>query len=180
MAVLAGKLEARREECAPVAGKSTLNRLELSKLEPMRYHKISHNPHAIKRLLVDLFLAAHEQAQNEIILDVDAIQCMGSRRESSSTGYKKNKATRPLRAPGRATVVPISELVFRALTQNRSSLEPSLGFAAIAGTPRIENGGTFAAEFADGAQHCVCRFSFRVCSRSSSERVSAAPAQSAT
>ena len=29
MAVLAGKLEARREDCAPVAGKSTLNRLEL-------------------------------------------------------------------------------------------------------------------------------------------------------
>src|SRR3977135_2249137 len=34
MAVLAGKLEARREDCAPVAGKSTLNRLELSRLEP--------------------------------------------------------------------------------------------------------------------------------------------------
>jgi len=33
--------------------------------------------------------------------------------------------------------VPISELVFGALTQNRSSLEPSLGIAAIAGTPRI-------------------------------------------
>ena len=42
MAVLAGKLVARREDCAPVAGKSTLNRLELSKLEPTRYHKISH------------------------------------------------------------------------------------------------------------------------------------------
>ena len=28
MAILAGKLEARREDCAPVAGKSTLNRLE--------------------------------------------------------------------------------------------------------------------------------------------------------
>src|SRR5436853_3416183 len=28
MAVLAGKLEARREDCAPIAGKSTLNRLE--------------------------------------------------------------------------------------------------------------------------------------------------------
>src|SRR4249920_537123 len=52
MAVLAGKLEARREDCAPVAGKSTLNRLELSRLEPTRYHKISHNPMAIKRLLV--------------------------------------------------------------------------------------------------------------------------------
>jgi hypothetical protein len=33
--------------------------------------------------------------------------------------------------------VPISELVFGTLTQNQSSLEPSLGFAAIAGTPRI-------------------------------------------
>jgi hypothetical protein len=32
-----------------VAGKSTLNRLELSRLEPTRYHKISHNPIAIKR-----------------------------------------------------------------------------------------------------------------------------------
>jgi Transposase DDE domain group 1 len=72
MAVLAGKLEARREECAPVAGKSTLNRLELSRLEPTRYHKISHNPVAIKRLLVDLFLEAHEQAPDEIILDLDA------------------------------------------------------------------------------------------------------------
>ena len=72
LAVLAGKLEARREDCAPVAGKSTLNRLELSRLEPTRYHKISHNPTAIKRLLVDLFLEAHERAPNEIILDLDA------------------------------------------------------------------------------------------------------------
>jgi hypothetical protein len=34
-------------------------------------------------------------------------------------------------------VVPISELVFGTLAQNRSSLEPSLGFAAIAGPPCI-------------------------------------------
>jgi hypothetical protein len=72
MAVLAGKLAARREECAPVAGKSTLNRLELSRLEPSRYHKISCNPIAIRRLLVDLFLEAHERAPSEIILDLDA------------------------------------------------------------------------------------------------------------
>src|SRR6266481_4289603 len=72
MAVLAGKLEARREDCAPVAGKSTLNRLELSRLEPTRYHKISHNPVAIKRLLVDLFLEAHDRAPSEIVLDLDA------------------------------------------------------------------------------------------------------------
>jgi hypothetical protein len=31
MAVLAGKLAARRSDCAPLAGKSTLNRLELSR-----------------------------------------------------------------------------------------------------------------------------------------------------
>jgi hypothetical protein len=72
MAVLAGKLAARREDCAPLAGKSTLNRLELSRLEPSRYHKISHNPVAIKRLLVDLFLEAHQRAPSEIILDLDA------------------------------------------------------------------------------------------------------------
>ena len=72
MAILAGKLAARREDCAPVAGKSTLNRLELSKLEPTRYHKISHNPMAIKNLLVDLFVEAHERAPKQIILDLDA------------------------------------------------------------------------------------------------------------
>jgi len=72
MAALAGKLAARRKDCAPVAGKSTLNRLELSRLEPSRYHKISHNPTALKRLLVDLFLEAHKRAPKEIIIDLDA------------------------------------------------------------------------------------------------------------
>ena len=72
MAVLAGKLEPRRIDCAPVAGKSTLNRLELSKLEPTRYHKISHNPVAIRHLLVDLFIESHARAPRQIVLDLDA------------------------------------------------------------------------------------------------------------
>jgi len=72
MAVLAGKLAARHEGCAPVAGKSTLNRLELSRLQPTRYHKISHNPAAIRDLLVDVFLDAHDRAPGEIVLDLDA------------------------------------------------------------------------------------------------------------
>ena len=72
MAILAGKLEARREDCAPVAGKSTLNRLELSRPEPTRYHKISHDPAAIETLLVDLFLEAHGRPPKRIILDLDA------------------------------------------------------------------------------------------------------------
>jgi Transposase DDE domain group 1 len=72
MAVLAGKLAARRRDCAPVAGKSTLNRLELSRPAPSRYHKISHDPAAIEGLFVDLFLEAHAKAPKQIILDLDA------------------------------------------------------------------------------------------------------------
>ena len=72
MAVLAGKLSARRKDCAPVAGKSTLNRLELSRPEPTRYHKISHDEAAIEGLFVDLFLEAHAKAPKQIILDLDA------------------------------------------------------------------------------------------------------------
>jgi DDE family transposase len=72
MAVLAGKLEARREDCAPVAGKSTLNRLELSRGEPSRYHKIAYDAAAIEALPVTLFLEAHKRAPEQIILDLDA------------------------------------------------------------------------------------------------------------
>jgi hypothetical protein len=71
-AVMAGKLRARRPDCAPVAGKSTLNRLELSKPEPTRYHKISYEAAAVEALLVDLFLEAHPAAPDRIILDLDA------------------------------------------------------------------------------------------------------------
>jgi hypothetical protein len=72
MAVLAGKLVARRPDCAPVAGKSTLNRLELSRPEPTRYHKIAYQEAAIEALLVTLFLEAHARPPKQIILDLDA------------------------------------------------------------------------------------------------------------
>ena len=72
MAVLAGKLSARRKNCAPVAGKSTLNRLELGKEEPTPYHKIGHDPAAIEAAFVDLFIDAHQHPPAQIILDLDA------------------------------------------------------------------------------------------------------------
>ena len=72
LAVLAGKLAARRNECAPLAGKSTLNRLELSRPEPTRYHKVSHDAVMIETLFVDLFLEAHRHAPEQVILDLDA------------------------------------------------------------------------------------------------------------
>jgi hypothetical protein len=67
LAVLAGKLAAKRSDCAPLAGKSTLNRLELSRREPSRYHKVSHDTAAIETLFVDVFVEAHR-----LILDLDA------------------------------------------------------------------------------------------------------------
>jgi Transposase DDE domain group 1 len=72
MAVLAGKLEAGRANCAPVAGKSTLNRLELSRETATRYHRIAHDPAAIEGLFVTLFLEAHKTPPTEIVLDLDA------------------------------------------------------------------------------------------------------------
>ncbi len=73
MAILAGKLTAHRSDCAPVAGKSTLNRLELSRPAPSRYHKISYNADAVEALFVDIFLDAHRgKAPGQIILDLDA------------------------------------------------------------------------------------------------------------
>jgi Transposase DDE domain group 1 len=72
LAALAGKLEARRKDCAPLAGKSTLNRLEHAPLTPSCYHKIGHDGAAIEGLFVDLFLEAHPTPPQEIILDLDA------------------------------------------------------------------------------------------------------------
>ena len=72
LATLAGKLEAKREVCAPLAGKSTLNRLEHAPAAPSRYHKIGHDGAAIERLFVDLFVEAYKTPPKEIILDLDA------------------------------------------------------------------------------------------------------------
>jgi hypothetical protein len=72
LATLAGKLTARRTDCAPLAGKSTLNRLEHAPSGPSRYHKIGHDPAAIEGLFVELFLDAHDTPPKEIILDLDA------------------------------------------------------------------------------------------------------------
>lgn len=58
-----------------LAGKSTLNRLELTRgivSEDERYKKVVYNRSAIDRLFVDVFLEAHRRAPQEIWLDLDA------------------------------------------------------------------------------------------------------------
>jgi hypothetical protein len=72
LGLLSERLTPKRDDCAVLAGKSTLNRLELSRPEPTRYHKISYDGHAIEALFVDLFLEAHDKPPPEIVLDLDA------------------------------------------------------------------------------------------------------------
>src|SRR5512132_1663709 len=53
LAALSGKLEAKRSDCAPLAGKSTLNRLEHAPIgAATRYHKIGHDGQAVERLWI--------------------------------------------------------------------------------------------------------------------------------
>ncbi len=69
---LLGLLAGKRQTQQPLAGKSTLNRLEPSTAEPTRYKKIDSDPDALDRLLVDLFLEAFPQPPRQIVLDLDA------------------------------------------------------------------------------------------------------------
>jgi hypothetical protein len=66
--VLAGRADAQ----TTLAGKSTLNRLELGAGTKDRYKKITFWKEAIDELLVKIFLEAHEHAPVQIILDVDS------------------------------------------------------------------------------------------------------------
>jgi hypothetical protein len=74
LGVLLGKLERDGAAPSPLAGKSTLNRLEHAPGagKTLRYHKIGHDGAAIEKLLVELFLDAHQQALGQIVLDLDA------------------------------------------------------------------------------------------------------------
>jgi len=70
LAVLAGK----REPEEPLAGKSTLNRLELAPSgSPFteRYHKIAYSAEALDALLVDIFLEAQVRPPRQVVLDLD-------------------------------------------------------------------------------------------------------------
>jgi len=68
LAVLSGKQRVGEE---PLAGKSTLNRLELGGQVPSRYKKIHYREEAIDELLTKVFLEAHAEAPEQIVLDLD-------------------------------------------------------------------------------------------------------------
>jgi hypothetical protein len=66
-----GILAGRENSEEPLAGKSTLNRMELGSGTPDRYKKITFWKEALDELLVKIFLESHQQAPEQIILDVD-------------------------------------------------------------------------------------------------------------
>jgi len=94
---LLGLLSGKRELESPLAGKSTLNRLELAG-QTERYHKIDYSPAAIDRLLVDLYLESHAQPPKQIVLDVDAtdIPLYGHQPERFFHAYYANYCYLPL------------------------------------------------------------------------------------
>jgi hypothetical protein len=66
-----GVLAGREDLDAPLAGKSTLNRMELGAGAQDRYKKITFWKEALDELLVKVFLESYPTAPEEIVLDVD-------------------------------------------------------------------------------------------------------------
>jgi hypothetical protein len=93
LALLSGK----RELDEPLAGKSTLNRLELVGRSG-RYHKITYSAEALDRLLADLFIESHATPPRQIVLDLDAtdIPLYGHQPERFFHGYYDSYCYLPL------------------------------------------------------------------------------------
>jgi Transposase DDE domain group 1 len=98
-----GKLESHHARCAPLSGKSTLNRLEQalhvsSDLSQERYVKFTVNPEAVEQLLVQLFLSQTQTPPRQIILDMDVTDdpVHGTQEQAAFNGYYKHECYTPL------------------------------------------------------------------------------------
>ena len=91
----------KRDKGMALAGKSTLNRLELTPVgadEDSRYKKITCNTRAVEDLFVELFLQAHSMPPDRIVLDLDATDdpIHGHQLGRFFHGYYKNYCFLPL------------------------------------------------------------------------------------
>ena len=93
-----GILAGREDLDEPLAGKSTLNRMELGVGTKDRYKKVTFWKEAVDELLVKVFLEAHEKAPVEIILDVDTtdLPLHGKQEGRFFHGYYDNYCYLPL------------------------------------------------------------------------------------
>ena len=98
---LLGLLSGKRNLEEPLAGKSTLNRLELTG-RTGRYHKITYSAESIDRLLVDLYIESRPEGiramPSEVVLDLDAtdIPLYGHQPERFFHGYYDSYCYLPL------------------------------------------------------------------------------------
>jgi Transposase DDE domain group 1 len=108
LAVLVGKHDPTgkdrlrsRDKGKALAGKSTLNRLELTPVganKKSRYKKITVDRHAVEAFFTEIFLDSYSQAPSEIILDLDATDdpLHGNQAGRFFHGYYKNYCYLPL------------------------------------------------------------------------------------
>ena len=98
---VAGRMTPRRGDCAPLAGKSTLNRLELSAAgrDDRKGRKIVVDTGCLDRLLVSLCVESFATAPEEVVLDLDAtdIPLHGTQEEPFFHGYYRDYCYMPLR-----------------------------------------------------------------------------------
>ena len=87
-----------REDLKPLAGKSTLNRLELGTGINSRYKKITFWKEGIDELMVSLFVESYPQAPPEIVLDIDTtdLPLHGKQEGRFFHGYYDNYCYLPL------------------------------------------------------------------------------------
>src|SRR5580692_3916469 len=93
-----GILAGREDLNEPLAGKSTLNRMELGAGTNDRYKKITYWKEAVDELLVKVFIEAHPSAPTEIVLDVDTtdLPLHGKQEGRFFHGYYDNYCYLPL------------------------------------------------------------------------------------
>lgn len=95
LSALAGKAQPGTE---PLAGKSTLNRMELGTGIASRYKKITFWRDSVDELLVSVFLEAHPVAPQQIVLDIDTTDMAlhGNQEGKFYHGYYKHYCYLPL------------------------------------------------------------------------------------
>lgn len=104
LGVAVGKLTRRHGEGSPLAGKSTLNRLEKSyrrdesDVVNARYVKTEVNPCQLEQVFLNLFFAQHPAPPKQIVLDLDVTddETHGAQEGAEFNGYYQSTCYTPL------------------------------------------------------------------------------------
>ncbi len=104
LGIAVGKLESDHARCAPLAGKSTLNRLEKSYRQDSseavdkRYVKTEVDPFKLEQVLLDIFIAKRSPPPQISILDMDVTDdaTYGNQEKSAFNPYYHGECYAPL------------------------------------------------------------------------------------